>query len=187
MFAKGKNSLQAEIDIQKAVLYEMIERFPNLIKDEIARYENLLNTEAKEAADGDTDIEMSYIRNSPYNDVIDFRYNVLLYHYYSLCLMIYAYAESTISTISERENPCKGKIKGNYLEGHYNRIRSKYSKLPKLNKMWEERSSFQKKRNLIAHKLRMQDMGEMQNYLKYNLQCAYNLLCIVVNEINKPK
>lgn len=185
MFARGKSNLLAEIEDRRSVLSEMIERFPNLIKDEIANFEMLMDKEAKEAAESDIDIEISCRANSMYYSVIDYKYDVLTCHYYSLCLMIYAYAESLVTRISLEVNPIKKKLKGNYLEGHYQRIKSKYPRLPKLKAIWNDKDSIQKNRNMIAHQLKSQDVTITQEYLTRNLESAYNLLCTIEKEINR--
>lgn len=91
MFSHGQHYLQVEIDTKKAILETMIERFPNILKGEIAYYETLINEEARMTAGGDKDIEMTCKNNSLYNNVVDFQESVLIYHYYSLAIMIYTF------------------------------------------------------------------------------------------------
>ena len=183
MFAHGQHYLQAEIETKKAILDTMIERFPNILRGEIAYYETLVNEEARVAASGDKEIEIAYKHNSPYNDIIDFQENVLIYHYYSLAIMIYTFAESSLKLICDKYTPIDKKGSGNYLVAYYNQIRKKYDSLPRLRKIWKDRQSFQDMRNMITHEMRTQNHIAIQEYLKNNLEKAYNMLSIVLTTV----
>lgn len=182
MFATGKHYLQSEIDNEKSILESMIERFPNILKGEIAYYETL-KKEARLIAHGDTLVEFSIRFNSSYNQLIDAQTNVLIFHYYSLAIMIYAYAESSLKHICEYVGIDTKNIRANILYNYYNKLQKEYANLPKLDIVWKERESFQKMRNTITHEMRVQNHIATQDYLNNNLKKAYELLCTVLNEV----
>lgn len=183
MFSHGQHYLQIEIDTKKAILETMIERFPNIIKGEIAYYETLINEEARMIAGGDKDIEMTCKNNSLYNNVVDFQESVLIYHYYSLAIMIYTFAESSLKQICEYANLHISSIRRDKLNKYYDKIRSQYNTLPMLDEIWAERETFQKMRNKITHEMNTQNHVATQEYLKSNLEKAYNMLCITLTEV----
>lgn len=185
MIAHGQHYLQVEIDTKKDILETMIERFPNILRGEIAHYETLVNEEARAAASGDKEIEIAHKNNSPYNEVIVFHENVLIYHYYSLAIMIYTFAESSLKLICDKYNPIDKKGSGNYLVAYYNQLRKKYDNLPKLRKVWKDRQSFQDMRNKIAHEMKTQNHIATQEYLHKQLNDAHTMLCLVLNQVNK--
>ena len=177
MFSHGQHYLQVEIDTKKAILETLIERFPNILKGEIAYYETLINEEARAAAGGDKDIEITCKKNSLYNNVVDFQESVLIYHYYSLAIMIYTFAESSLKQICEYATLNISSIKSDKLSKYYAKIKQQYDTLPILDEIWEERESFQQMRNKITHEMRTQNHVATQEYLKTNLEKAYNMLC----------
>lgn len=135
MIAKGRNNLQAEIDTKKDILDNMIERFPNVLKMEIAQYNDLLEKESKENAEGDIEVEILLRNNSLYNDAIDIQSNILLYHYFSLAILIYSFAETSLEKICSQVNLSTPTPSRNKLNKYYTRVRGKYKELPKLSKI----------------------------------------------------
>jgi len=187
MFSHGQHYLQVEIDTKKAILETMIERFPNILKGEIAYYETLINEEARMTAGGDKDIEMTCKNNSLYNNIVDFQGSVLIYHYYSLAIMIYTFAESSLKQICEYANLHIESIRGDKLNKYYDKIRLKYNTLPMLDEIWSERETFQKMRNKITHEMNAQDHVATQEYLNSNLEKAYNMLNIALSAVTTTK
>ena len=185
MIAKGRNNLQAEIDTKKDILDNMIERFPNVIKNEIAQYKALLDKVSKENAEGDIEIEISLMNNSLYNDAIDIESNILLYHYFSLAIMIYSFAETSLEKICSQINLSTPTPSRNKLNTYYNRVWGKYKELPKLSKVWKGKTTFQKYRNEITHQMATNNESLTPDYLHTQLDAAYNMLCIVLRQIYK--
>ena len=183
MFAHGQHYLQVEIGTKKTILETMIDRFPNILKEEISHYEELINKEVKEIAEGDIDIELSLRSSSPYNDVIDVQSTIMLYHYYSLAIMIYTFAESSLKQICEYSNLKICKVKGSKLFKYYETIKQTHEALPLLDEIWKERDSFGKIRNRITHEMKTQNHIATQEYLHKQLDDAYNMLCHVLNQV----
>lgn len=183
MIAPGIHSLQNEIDTKKVILETLVERFPNILEEEIAHYETLLNEEAVTAAAGDKDIEMSYKQNSFYNNIIDFQSSILLLYYYSLTIMIYSFAETSLKQICDYAHLYNKQIRRNYIVEYYKQIKIKYDTLPALEELWKERASFQEIRNMITHQMKTQNQVATKAYLKNNLDEIYNMLCIVLSEV----
>lgn len=183
MIAKGRHYLQAEIDEKKDILETMIDRFPNILKEEIAHYENKIKEEAKSIAEGDVEIEISCISSSPYNSVVDFQTNVLIYHYYSLAVMIYTYAESSLKQICEYAELKICKSKGSKLFKYYETIKTAHERLPLLDEIWKDRQSFQEMRNKITHEMNSQNHVATQEYLHEQLEAAYKMLCVVLKQV----
>ena len=187
MIAHGIHYLQAEIDDKKDILSEMIDRFPNILKSEIAHYKELIDIEAKENAEGDIDVECSLWNNSTYHEVIDTQSTILLYHYYSLAIMIYTFAESSLKQICEYSNvkilPQKKGEKKSKLSRYYDTIKNAHKSLPILEDIWAGRASFGTTRNKIAHEMKTQNHIAMQEYLHKQLNDAYNMLCLVLNQV----
>lgn len=52
-----------------------------------------------------------------------------------------------------------------------------------LDEIWAERETFQKMRNKITHEMNTQNHVATQEYLKSNLEKAYNMLCITLTEV----
>lgn len=187
MFAHGKHYLQSEIDEGKSILESMIQRFPNILKGEIAYYETIMKEKARIAAQDDSDIKLSYEHNSPYNDVIDFQENVLVYYYSSLAIMIYTYGESSLKHICEYAKIDINKIRKDILKRYYSKLREKYVTLPELDEIWSGREPFQNIRNKITHDLTTLNHESTQEYLSHNLNESYNMLCAVLNEVINSK
>jgi len=163
----------------------MIERFPNVLKMEIAQYNDLLEKESKENAEGDIEVEILLRNNSLYNDVIDIQSNILLYHYFSLAILIYSFAETSLEKICSQVNLSTPTPSRNKLNKYYTRVRGKYKELPKLSKIWKGKAVFQKYRNEITHQMTTNNESLTQNYLHTQLDAAYNMLCIVLRQIYK--
>jgi len=187
MFAHGKHYLQSEIDEGKSILESMIQRFPNILKGEIAYYETIIKEEARIAAQGDIDIKLSYEHNSPYNGVIDFQENVLVYYYSSLAIMIYTYGESSLKHICEYAKINIKNIKKDKLKRYYCKLKDKYVTLPELDKIWSGRGAFQNIRNKITHERATLNQKATQEYLSQNLNEVYKMLCVVLNEVINSK
>ena len=183
MVAHGKHYLQDEIDTKNSILDEMIDRFPNILKSEIAYYETLINKDAKEIAEGDIDIEISSKNSSSYNDVVDIQSTILLYHYYSLAIMIYTYAESSLKQIYEYLGLTMCKGKGSKLLKYYETIKQSHKALPLLDEIWKDRWKFGDIRDEIAHEMSTQNHIITQEYLHKQLDGAYKMLCIVLNQV----
>ena len=189
MFAKGRNYLQAKIDLQNDIFEVMLSKLPELIQEEIRQTSAQKQKEAEEAADGDP--EKSELKNSHLNYLEDIEYMMTEYFYYAMVIMLYSYAESSLLELNKKaEEVKKTKKKDSKLQKYYNSLCSKYPSLPHLDETWKEYSNFNKLRNSLAHEMKTVINSKHKtgykltnDYLQSNLSQIYNMLKLVSDKI----
>ena len=109
--SKGRNYEQADIDGKYEVLQYMIYELPRMVDSTISAVEKKIDKEAKEAGDGDLDIEDSVRSQSPWHQYIESISELPAYAYQAAVNMIYSYTESTLSIFQNKIKQKQRQIK----------------------------------------------------------------------------